>query len=157
MARRQFGASAVLTVLAACAWLVASSGRIGAQTVTLSGSVVGTTPATLGYSIGHFHTSQTASWWRYSGVNGARMFTSPSTLTPASLFRSGTNASLNATTQAQFLARRDALRASGTATTYINWSGINSNYTSTLDYGSNTVDAQFADATVRAAGARRSS
>jgi len=130
------------------------AGPAGAQSITVSGSVVGSTPSTLGYNVGHFDNSQTASWWEYSGVNGARMFTSPSTLTPASLFKSSTSAAFDATTQAQFLARRDALRASGTASTYVNWSGITSNYTSSISYGSNTIDAQFADATVKAAGGR---
>jgi len=129
-------------------------GAVDAQTITLSGSAIGSTPTTLGYNIGHFHNNNTASWWQYSGVNGGRMFTSPSDLTPTTLFKSSTSSALNATTQAQFLARRDALRASGTATTYINWSGINSNYTSNLAYSSNDVDAQFADATIKAAGGK---
>lgn len=148
MARRVCIAAAVIAAI------VLDARCADAQTITLSGSVVGSTPKTLGYNIGHFHNNETASWWRYSGVNGARMFTSPSTLTPTTLFKSSTNASLNAATQAQFLARRDALRASGTATTYINWSGLYSNYTSNLSYGSNDVDAQFADATVQAAGGK---
>lgn len=138
--------------VAAC--LVSLAASADAQTVTLSGSVVGSTPATLGYNLGHFHNNQTASWWRYSGANGARMFTSPSDLTPTSLFKSSTNASLNATTQTQFLQQITALRNSGTATTYINWSGINSNYTSNVSYGNNSIDAQFADATVQAAGGK---
>ena len=125
-----------------------------AQTITLSGSAVGSTPSTLGYNIGHFHNDQTASWWEYSGVNGARMFTSPSNLTPTSLFKSSTSSSFNATTQAQFLSQRTALRNSGTAETFINWSGLYTNYTSNLTYSSNDVDAQFADATVKAAGGK---
>lgn len=154
MSGRRFGAFAVLFGFSVCAWHAAFPGRVDAQTVTLSGSVVGSTPTTLGYNIGHFHNNQTASWWQYSGVNGARMFTSPSTLTPTSLFKSSTTSSLNATTQAQFLSQRTALRNSGTAATYINWSGLYTNYTSKLAYSNNEVDAQFADATVKAAGGK---
>ena len=154
MARRQRCASTVLAAIAACAWLAAPGERACAQAVTLSGSFVGSTPTTIGYNVGHFHNNQTASWWRYAGANGARTFTSPSTLTPASLFRSSTNSSLNATSQAQFLSQRTALRNTGTATTFINWSALSTNYTSKLAYSSNDVDAQFLDATVRAAGGK---
>ena len=122
------------------------------QAVTLSGSTIGQTPTRLGYNVGDFTNDNTASWWRYTGVNAGRMFTSPSTLTPTSVIKSTTSSSLNASSQAQFLAQRDALRASGTASTYINWSAIQSTYTSNVSYGSNNVDAQFADATIRAAG-----
>lgn len=91
---------------------------------TVSGSALGRTPTRLGYNVGDFNNDNTASWWRYTGVNAGRMFTSPSTLTPSSVIKSTTNAALNASSQSQFLAQRGALRASGTAATHLNWSSI---------------------------------
>jgi len=120
--------------------------------VTVSDSAIGLTPTRLGYNVGDFNNDNTASWWRYTGANAGRMFTSPSILTPTSVIRSSTNAALNASTQAEFLARRDALRTGGTSSTYINWSAIQSTYTSNVAYSSNEIDAQFADATIRASG-----
>ncbi|MGI9178592.1 MAG: DNRLRE domain-containing protein [Pirellulales bacterium] len=122
------------------------------QSVVLSGSTVGSTPARLGYNLGDFNNDNTASWWRYTGANAGRMFTSPSTLTPSSVIKSTTNAALNASTQSQFLAQRDALRAGGTSSTYINWSSIESTYNSNVAYSSNEINARFADATIGDAG-----
>ena len=138
---------AILLLIAAIQPAIAS-----AQSVAISATAIGQTPTRLGYNVGDFNNDNTASWWRYTGVNAGRMFTSPSTLTPTSVIKSTTNASLNASTQTQFLSQRDALRASGTASTYINWSAIDTTYTSNVAYGNNEVDAQFADATIRAAG-----
>ena len=131
--------------------LLVPAGASG-QSVTISGSAIGQTPARLGYNVGDFTNDQTASWWRYSGVNAGRMFTAPLSLTPSAVIRSQTNSSLSASTQTQFITQRDALRASGTASTYIDWSAIYTRYTTGTSYGSNTIDAQFADATIRDAG-----
>ena len=47
--------------------------------VTLSANVVGATPEIVGYNCGHFMPgSNTAVWWKYSGVNGARVWSTPS-------------------------------------------------------------------------------
>ncbi|MFM9024154.1 MAG: DNRLRE domain-containing protein [Planctomycetaceae bacterium] len=136
-----------------CLLAALSGGPVAAQSVVLSGSVVGATPATIGYNSGDFTNNQTASWWRYSGANGGRLFSAPATITPDSLFRSSTNAALDATTQALFESQRAALRASGTNTTYIRWStAYNSYYSQSIDYGANTIDMEFADSTIRGAG-----
>lgn len=144
-ARRWF---LIVALATGCLPPLAASG----QSVTVSGSAIGLTPTRLGYNVGDFNNDNTASWWRYTGVNAGRMFTSPSTLTPSSVIKSTTNAALNASSQSQFLAQRDALRASGTDSTYINWASIAATYTTNTAYGSNEIDAQFADATIRAAG-----
>ena len=100
---------------AVCAGLMIAPQGAHGQTINLSGSAIGSTPTTLGYNSGHFTPgSNTASWWKYSGVNGSRIFSSPSYMTPGSstYFRSESTLSLSATTQAQFVTQRDALRQS---------------------------------------------
>ncbi len=62
--------------------------------------------------------SNTADWWRYSGVNGARVWPTPTTVEPTddlAPFGDGV------TSQATFIARQIALRADPLNTTYINW------------------------------------
>src|SRR4029079_5781648 len=55
-----------------------------AITVTLSNAVAGKTPEIVGYNSGHFMPgSNTADWWRYSGVNGARVWPTPTTVEPS--------------------------------------------------------------------------
>jgi autotransporter-associated beta strand protein len=140
-------------------WLVASSlvvpGFAVAQTVTLSGSVTGLTPTVLGYNSGHFTPgSNTASWWKYAGVNGSRVFSSASYLTPgtSTYFRSESTLSLSATSQAQFITQRDALRASGTATTYVRWDRIIPIYTSGTVDGNNDIQLKTAEDAMTALG-----
>src|ERR671936_11873 len=87
--------------------------------VTVSASVVGRTPEIVGYNSGHFMPgSNTTDWWRYSGVNGARVWPTP-TIVEASddLAPWGDGV----TSQSTFTARRDALRANPLSTSYINW------------------------------------
>jgi autotransporter-associated beta strand protein len=136
--------------------LVASWGSfIPAQTVTLSGSMTGSTPTILGFNSGHFLPgSNVASWWKHAGVNGSRIFSSPSYMTPGSstYFRSESTLSLSATSQAQFIAQRDALRASGTATTYIRWDRILPLYTTGTTDGNNSIQLKTAEDAMKARG-----
>ncbi len=89
-------------------------------TVTVSAKVVGETPEIIGYNAGHYYPgSNTTSWWRWSGVNGVRMFISPKTIEPKTMddipgWGDGVNS------QASFIARRKALRADPTNPKYIN-------------------------------------
>ena len=144
-------------VLAVCSgFLLAASGARG-QTVILSGSGVGPTPSVLGYNSGHFLPgSNTASWWKYSGVNGSRIFSSPSFMTPGSstYFRSESTTSLSATTQAQFVTQRDALRASGTATTFVRWDRILPLYTTGTTDGSNSIQLKTAEDSMKSLGVK---
>jgi autotransporter-associated beta strand protein len=155
--RRQSPCTAAIRAagaFAVCAALVVASSAHG-QTVTLSGSVVGSTPSVLGYNSGHFLPgSNTASWWKYSGVNGSRIFSSPSYLTPGSstYFRSESTLALSATTQAQFVTQRDALRASGTATTYIRWDRITPLYTTGTTDGNNSIQLKTAEDSMKSLG-----
>jgi len=139
------------------AWIVVAiwGDLLPAQTVTLSGSVIGATPSVLGYNSGHFLPgSNVASWWKHTGVNGSRIFSSPSYMTPGSstYFRSESTLSLSATSQAQFIAQRDALRASGTATTYIRWDRILPLYTTGTTDGNNSIQLKTAEDAMKAQG-----
>ncbi|MFM7205285.1 MAG: DNRLRE domain-containing protein [Planctomycetaceae bacterium] len=136
-------------------WVSSTCGR--AQTVTLSGSAIGSTPSVLGYNSGHFLPgSNTASWWKYAGVNGSRIFSSPSYLTPgtSTYFRSGSSTALNASTQAQFISQRDALRASGTATTFIRWDRITPLYATGTTDGNNSIQLKTAEDAMKALGVK---
>lgn len=121
-------------------WIVVSTviglvaARVDAQTVTLSGSVVGSTPSRLGYNSGHFVAgSNTVSWWKYAGVNGARIFSSPVNVTPASDFPT------TASSQADFTAKRTAVRANPLATTFIDWADIENRFVTSPTAGNNTI------------------
>jgi hypothetical protein len=100
-----------------------------AATLTPQTNVLGPTPTLLACNAGHFFPgSNTRDWWRYSGVNGARLFISPSTIEPSDDFKPiGDGVSSAAT----FLARRAALRADPLNTNYINWPYFTNRYEST--------------------------
>ena len=66
---------AFAALFAVSAW----SGSALAGTVTVQSTKVGDTPAIQGYNLGTFMPgANTPDWWRYSGVNSARMFLAPS-------------------------------------------------------------------------------
>jgi hypothetical protein len=128
--------------------------------VTLSASVVGATPEIVGYNSGHFMPgSNTASWWKYSGVNGARVWSTPSVVEahPSTGSREDDNALWGdgVSTQQQFLDRRAALRANpmGTpqANAYINWPLIENNYQNT-ETSSNNLTLNHAFGTLKSLG-----
>ena len=104
-----------------------------AATLTLQTNIIGITPEILAYNSGHFYTnSNTRDWWRYAGVNGARVFISPSDIEASDdLAPVGDGV----TDQASFVARKTALRADPLNPAYINWSYF-SNRFETVDLGS---------------------
>jgi hypothetical protein len=63
-----------------CCWfvgLVLIAGRSFGQTVTVHSNTVGSTPSIIGLNSGNFLPgANTTSYWRWTGVNGARIFTS---------------------------------------------------------------------------------
>jgi VCBS repeat-containing protein len=95
-------------------------------------NVIGITPEILAYNSGHFYTnSNTRDWWRYAGVNGARVFVSPSDIEASDdLAPVGDGV----TDQASFVARKAALRADPLNPAYINWSYFSNRY-ETVDLG----------------------
>ena len=88
--------------------------------VTVSAAVAGKTPEIVGYNSGHFMPgSNTADWWRYSGVNGARVWPTPTVVEGNRRPRAaGATASLRKP-RSSLGAHR--LRANPLSTTYINW------------------------------------
>jgi hypothetical protein len=144
------GKTARVLVVGVIAWAMAIwSPRAEPQTIVLSGSMVGPTPAILGYNSGHFLPgSNVADWWRYSGVTGSRIFSNLGWLTPTTSFRSSTNSSLDATSEASFVSRKAAIRASGTALTFVDWSGIHSRYLSGVLPGSNAIQPDHAQSSM---------
>jgi hypothetical protein len=108
-------------------WLILIGGVVAmiasapAAILSLSTNSIGATPEILAYNSGHFLTnSNTKDWWRYAGVNGARVFLSPSEIEPSddiSPVGDGVNS------QGTFLSRQAALRADPLNLSYINWAG----------------------------------
>jgi hypothetical protein len=112
-----------------------ASGLTGlAASLVVKTNTTGVTPTILGYNSGHFYPgSNTREWWRYSGVNGVRVFINPNDIEPTAGTTSGGVTSL--TTYSNRLA---AVRANPTSGTYIGWSFTN-NYANTLSGGNNIV------------------
>ena len=99
---------------------------LSAGTLTVRADTFAATPDILGYNLGHFYPgSNTADWWRYAGVNGARAFVSPREIEPRDDIP-GTGDGV--TDQASFLARRDALRADPLNHAYIDWPDFEDEY-----------------------------
>ena len=125
--------------------LIAFAVPLRAGTLTVESNPVGQTPELLGYNLAHFFPGGNAPmWFRYSGVNGARLFMSPSQfgedfddddLAP---WGDGVNS------LASFEARRSALRASQASTgisgsgPYINWTHFSARYSVIIGGNSST-------------------
>ncbi|MFM6172551.1 MAG: immunoglobulin domain-containing protein, partial [Sphaerospermopsis kisseleviana] len=109
------------------------------ESITVASSVVGTTPALLGYNLGHFTDKGDGfDWFRYSGVKGARVFMSASEL------QSQTSPGRAVvTSEAAFWDTINKTRSLGTSkSTYIRWSDFNYDYTSTS--GNNDITFKYA-------------
>lgn len=115
--------------------------------ITVLANVVGQTPEIVGYNSGHFMPgSNTADWWRYSGVNGARVWATPSTVEgndDMGPWGDGVGS------QSQFLTRRANLRANPLSTSYINWPYIENRYNTIPTSGANTINLKYAFGTLR--------
>lgn len=120
--RRCAWVAAVLAIAESLAFSPASR----AVDVTVSAAVVGNTPETIGYNAAHFMPgSNTAAWWKYSGVNGARVWATPAVVEgddDNAIFGDGVGS------QQQFLDRRTALRSYPLNTAYINWPYLENRY-----------------------------
>jgi hypothetical protein len=118
-----------------------------AEVLTVLNYQVGTTPARLGYNLGHFATdSNAADWFRYSGVKAARIFISVADVEPnddLSPVGDGVNS------ESSFFNRRSLLRANAASTsaalsgTYVNWSYFTSRYATTAS-GNNRIRMDYA-------------
>lgn len=121
--------------------LSAGSGTATAALLTIHDTPVGETPQVLAYNLGHFFPgSNTADWWRYSRVSGARVFMAPSHFNVSGTVRPGEE---TVTDAASFLARREALRADPLNTDFINWPIVEGRFNSPLT-GNNRIVPQYA-------------
>ena len=129
-----------------------AAGFASAGTLTILETQTGTTPVNLGYNLGHFMpASNAADWFRYSGVNAARVFISPSDIEPTDdLSPVGDGV----TSETGFFARRTLLRNNAAASTqtlsstYVNWAVFSGNYNDTAG-GNNRIQFSSALANLR--------
>ncbi len=96
----------------------------------VSSEVVGETPPVLGYNMGHMVPgSNSHDWFRYSEVNGFRVWSSPTHIEP----RDDTGDwGDGVTSRDSFIARREALRADPLNHGFINWPYFEENYASVM-------------------------
>lgn len=112
-----------------------------AATLTIHTDAASETPVNLSYNLAHFYPgSNTADWWRYSRVSGARIFMAASHFNVSAANRPG---DATVTNEASFLARRSALRADPLNTDYINWPTIEQRFNTTIS-GNNKIIPQYA-------------
>ncbi|MES2707455.1 MAG: hypothetical protein V4726_12735 [Verrucomicrobiota bacterium] len=137
-----------LLLLALTAGIFISARRLEAgETLTVLNTPAGVTPEALGYNLGHFMPeSNAADWFRYSGVNAARVFINVSDIEPADdLVPVGDGV----TTEVQFFARRARLRANAASavealdSTLVNWAAFTARYAGTST-GSNRQQLSYA-------------
>jgi hypothetical protein len=113
-----------------------------AVTVTVGAGLAGKTPEIVGYNSGHFMPgSNTADWWRYSGVNGARVWPTPTVVEASDDIAPWGD---GVTSQATFESRRTALRANPLSTSFINWPYIEGRYQNNPTSGSNIINLKYA-------------
>lgn len=116
------------------------SASLSGATVTVSTDFTREAPL-LAYNIGNFWPgSNTIDWWRYSEVAGARIFLAPSHFKVSGSERPGESAIAS---EAQFLARKEALRADPLNTDFINWPLIEGRFNVPLS-GNNRVVPGYA-------------
>ena len=123
-----------------------------AATITIKTNILGFTPEIIGYNSGHFYPgSNTRDWWRYAGVNGARLFIPPSSIEPADdLAPVGDGV----TNHASFISRKTALRANPLNTNYINWPYFTNHFDTTDLYPANHIEVDYALGELRKLGVR---
>ncbi len=136
-------------LVAVVLWLLAFAPGFAA-TITTQTSQLGPTPNLLAYNSGHFYPGgNTAAWWRYAGVNGARIFIAPSTIEPADdLPPVGDGVD----SETAFLARRAAMRTNQFNPAYINWPVFTNKYETQDLGGNNHIKVNFACASLRGLG-----
>lgn len=124
--------------------------RTDAGTLTVGATRVADTPEIVAYNLGHFFPgSNTHDWWRYAGVNGARIFISPAEIEPSDDISPRGD---GVTSQSSFLTRRNALRADPLNGAYINWPAFEGRYANEDLAGSNHIKVNHALGRLRALG-----
>ena len=104
-----------------------------AQSISVESTIAGQTPRVIGLNSGNYlPESNTTTWWNWSKVNGARIFTSAPRIEPIDDIAPHGD---GVTNESQFLARRSSLRADPLNTSFINWPVFENNYaTNDSDY-----------------------
>ncbi len=109
--------------------LLSSEVSVG-QTVTINSDAVGNTPAVIGLNSGNYiPEANTTSFWRWTGVNGARIFTSAPNIEQNDDIP-GHGDGVNSLET--FLARRAAVRANPTDPSLINFAEFEDGYQNNL-------------------------
>lgn len=142
--------------MALLAWGGLCLGPLSAgETLTILNTPAGTTPEALGYNLGHFMPdSNVADWFRYSGVNSARVFINVSDIEPVDDIAPVGD---GVATEAQFFARRARLRSNGASSaealdsTLVNWAAFTAEYAGTST-GSNRQQLSYALENLRGRG-----
>ena len=105
---------------------LSDSKNVVAQTVSISSNVVGQTPSVIGLNSGNYlQGANTTSFWRWTGVNGARIFTSAPNIEQDDDIP-GNGDGVNS--ESLFLFRRDLLRADPTNPDLINFAEFEDGY-----------------------------
>jgi hypothetical protein len=142
------GSLRIYIVLVAAALI--SAGPSLAVDVEVTAALSGSTPEIVGYNSGHFMPgSNTADWWRYSGVNGARVWPTPSVVEgndDNGIWGDGV------TSEASFMARRRQLRDHPLNTAFINWPYFENRYQNVPTSGANIINLNYAFGQLRALG-----
>ena len=119
-------------------FLIGFSLPASAQTITVSSKVVGKTPRIIGLNSGNFKPGSNATtWWKWTGVNGARIFTSAPRIEASDDIEPHGD---GVTDEASFLARRKSLRADPTNPQHINFEVFKNGYAKTSGH----IDFAFA-------------
>jgi hypothetical protein len=151
-ARVRFGCRDGLLAVSLGGMLLCSlvTGTMQAGTLTVESGNSGGTPDILAYNAAHFYPGgNTTEWWRYSRVNGARVFLSPSNIEATDDIAGRGD---GVTNQAGFLARKATLRADPLNTNYINWPYLTNRYQNSTLAGSNKVRVNHAFREMRSLG-----
>jgi len=140
-----------LKSLACCAMLslLLTAGNSVAQTVTVHSDVVGQTPSVIGLNSGNWIPgANTISYWRWSGVNGARIFTSAPSIEQNDDIP-GNGDGVNS--EISFILRRTRVRANPTSPSLINFAEFENGY---QDSTTNFIDYNLAYGTLSSNGIR---
>lgn len=139
-----------------CALLGALASPAGAnETIAVSAEVIGSTPESLGYNLGHFlEGTNAADWFRYSGADSARLFMRVTDLEPDDDLPPVGD---GVTGEASFFARRALMRANAAdpdvplSPAYANWDYFTANLAK-LSGGVNVLRYSHVLETLRDAG-----
>lgn len=103
-----------------------------AETWVATHTQIGTTPRKLGYNLGHFMSnSNAADWFRYSGVDAARVFISPSDIEPnddLAPVGDGVSSELGFFNRINLLRANAASKTESLSSSFVNWNYFANNY-----------------------------